>query len=109
MHRSLIVARIATGAEEQVARIFAESDGTELPRLAQIRHRSLYRLGDLYVHLLESGAPSHETLGAIRGHPEFARISEELQPYISPYLPTWAGPQDAVADCFYTYEPGERA
>ena len=39
-----------------------------------------------------------------RGHPEFIRISERLRPYISPYLPTWRSPRDAMAHCFYRYD-----
>ncbi|EEP70053.1 polyketide synthesis cyclase, partial [Micromonospora sp. ATCC 39149] len=53
MNRSLIVAKVGPDTEKRIAEIFAESDATELPRLAGVRHRSLYRLGDLYVHLLE--------------------------------------------------------
>lgn len=107
MHRSLIVARIAPGAERRVAQIFAESDETDLPRIAGIDHRSLYRLGDLYVHLIETSRPSAQALEAARSHPEFARVSRRLEPSISPYLATWRSPADAVAECFYSWEPGE--
>jgi cyclase len=109
MHRSLIVAKIVPGTERQVAEIWSESDRTELPKIAKIRHRSLYSLGDLYVHLLESEEPSSATLGAARKEPEFHRISERLKPYISAYLSTWQSPKDAVASCFYTWEPEEGA
>lgn len=105
MHRSLIVARVVPDAERQVAQIFAESDETELPRIAGVRHRSLYRLHDLYVHLLETADAGADALRAAREHPEFARVSERLQQYISPYLPTWRSPQDAVAHCFYRFDP----
>ena len=89
MHRSLIVAKIVPSAQQRVADIFAESDATALPHLAGVRHRALYRLHDLYVHLLETAADGPETLRAAGNHPEFARVSERLRPYISPYLPTW--------------------
>lgn len=105
MYRSLIIAKIVPGTEDEVARIWAESDETELPRTAKITHRSLYSLGDLYVHLLESGQPSSDALNAARGEPEFARVSERLRPFISAYLPTWRNPSDAVASCFYTWSP----
>lgn len=105
MHRSLIVARIAPGAEHDVARIFAESDRTELPAIAGIRHRSLYTLGDCYIHMIESDDPGREAVERARQHPEFARVSAALDPFITPYLSTWRGPQDAAAKCFYTYEP----
>ena len=43
-----------------------------------------------------------------RGHPEFVRVSERLRPYISPYLPTWRSPRDAMAHCFYRYDASGR-
>ncbi|GAA1991504.1 TcmI family type II polyketide cyclase [Kitasatospora viridis] len=103
MHRSLIIAKIAPGAEQQVAEIFAESDRGDLPTVAHVQRRSLYRLGDLYVHLIESDAPSPEVIAAARSHPEFALLSERLDPFISPYLPTWRSPQDAIAARFYDW------
>jgi cyclase len=104
MNRTLIVARIAPGSHADVARIFAESDATELPRVAGVRHRSLYRLGDIYVHLLETADAGHEAVENARGNPEFKRVSDRLSEHITPYLSTWASPQDAIAECFYTYE-----
>lgn len=105
MHRSLIVAKIDPSAEREVAEIWARSDATELPRLAGVRHRSLYRLGDLYVHLLETEDRGAEAIERARQHPEFGRISTELDPFITPYLRTWRSPQDAQAHRFYTWEP----
>ncbi|RLK26085.1 cyclase [Micromonospora sp. M71_S20] len=104
MDRSLIVAKVVPSAEARVAEIFAESDATELPRLVGVRHRSLYRLGDLYVHLLETETPGGGAVEAARGHPEFARVSARLRPYVSPYLPTWREPRDAMARCFYRFD-----
>nr|WP_042192817.1 TcmI family type II polyketide cyclase [Kibdelosporangium sp. MJ126-NF4] len=105
MHRTLIVAKIRPGAEQRVAELFAESDRTELPHIAGVRHRSLYRLGDLYAHLLETDDRGDEAVAEARRHPEFARISGLLDEHITPYLPTWQSPKDAMADCFYTWEP----
>lgn len=104
MNRSLILAKIVPDAEHEVARIFAESDQTDLPRVAGVRHRSLYRLGDLYVHLLETEETGAEAVENARAHPEFARVSERLRPFITPYLPTWRSPRDAQAQCFYHWE-----
>ncbi|MGW4500334.1 TcmI family type II polyketide cyclase [Micromonospora sp. NPDC004336] len=104
MDRSLIVAKVVPSAEARVAEIFAESDATELPHLVGVRHRSLYRLGDLYVHLLETEAQAEAAVEAARGHPEFARVSARLRPYVSPYLPTWREPRDAMARCFYRFD-----
>ncbi|MEU8332686.1 TcmI family type II polyketide cyclase [Micromonospora sp. NPDC048839] len=104
MDRSLIVAKLDPTAEERVAEIFAESDATELPRLVGVRHRSLYRLHDLYVHLLETEHPAADAVEGARGHPEFIRVSDRLRPYVSPYLPTWRSPRDAMAQCFYRFD-----
>ncbi|KXK58071.1 polyketide synthase [Micromonospora rosaria] len=110
MDRSLIIAKVVPTAEQQVAEIFADSDATELPRLVGVRHRSLYRLGDLYVHLLETESPAGDSVEAVREHPEFTRVSDRLRPYISPYLPTWRSPRDAMAHRFYHWDatPGRR-
>ncbi|QLQ36188.1 TcmI family type II polyketide cyclase [Micromonospora robiginosa] len=110
MDRSLIVAKVVPTAEDRIAEIFAESDATELPGLVGVRHRALYRLHDLYVHLLETEAPTEGAVEDARGHPEFVRISERLRPYVSPYLSTWRSPRDAMAHCFYRYDaPGHPA
>jgi len=104
MDRSLIIAKVVPGAERQVAEIFADSDRTELPGLVGVRHRSLYRLHDLYVHLLETESTGTDVVTAAREHPEFTRVSDRLQPYITPYLPTWRSPRDAVAHRFYHWD-----
>lgn len=104
VHRSLIVARIKPDAHDKVAQIWADSDATELPRIAGVEHRSLWTLGDVYIQLLETAEPGQETINRIKGHPEFVGISEKLSEFISPYLPTWRSPKDAQARRFYTYE-----
>lgn len=104
MYRSLIVAKIAPEAEGEVARIWAQSDQTELPMVAGVRRRQLYRLGDLYVHLLETERPGSEAIRTARAHEEFDLISQRLAPFVSPYLPDWRSPGDAVATCFYSWE-----
>ncbi|MFV2102416.1 TcmI family type II polyketide cyclase [Micromonospora sp. LOL_024] len=104
MDRTLIVAKVVPTAEAAVAEIFAESDTTDLPRLVGVRHRSLYRLHDLYVHLLETGSTGDGAVEAAREHPEFVRVSARLRPHISPYLPDWRSPRDAMAHCFYRFD-----
>lgn len=103
MNRSVIVAKIEPASEKDVAAIWAESDLTELPRLAGVLHRSLYRLGDLYVHLLETEQPGAVAVEAARRHLEFSRVSERLSSYITPYLADWTSPRDAQAHCFYEW------
>jgi cyclase len=104
--RGVIVARIKPGAEEEVARLFADSDATELPGLAGVRHRSLFVLDDLYIHYVETDDEFAGAVEAIRDHPLFKDISEKLDDYITPYDPeTWKSPKDAQAQEFYRWEP----
>jgi cyclase len=104
--RGLIVARIKPGAEDEVARIFAESDQTELPRITGVRHRSLYVLDDIYIHLVEMDDEFADAVDNVRNHELFQDISRKLDPYIQPYDPdTWRSPKDAQARQFYTWEP----
>jgi cyclase len=103
--RGLIVARIKPGSEEEVARIFAESDRTELPRITGVRHRSLFVLDDIYIHLVETDDEFAEMVDSVRDHDLFQDISRKLDPYIQPYNPeTWRSPKDAQAREFYSWE-----
>ena len=106
VRRGLIVARIKPGSEEEVARIFAESDATELPQLARVRHRSLFVLEDLYFHYVETDADFEDVVDQVRDHPLFKEISRRLDAYITPYNPeTWRSPKDAQAREFYSWDP----
>jgi cyclase len=103
--RGLIVARIKPGCKEKVAELFAESDSGELPAMAGVRHRSLFALGDVYVHLVEIERDFDEAVADIRDHPLFRELSEKLEAYIEPYDPaTWRSPKDAMADEFYSWD-----
>jgi cyclase len=101
----VIVARIRPWAREKVAELFTQSDAGQLPRLAGVRHRSLYMLGDLYVHLVETDEDVDGAIDGIRDHPGFREISAKLEPYIEPYDPeTWRSPKDAMAVEFYRWD-----
>jgi len=103
--RGLIIARIKPGAEDEVAQIFADSDRTELPQLAGVRHRSLFVLDDIYVHYVETDADFELAVDEVRDHPLFKEISRKLDDYITPYNPeTWRSPKDATAREFYSWE-----
>jgi cyclase len=105
VRRGLIVARIRPGARDKVAAIFAASDATELPALAGVRHRSLFVLEDLYVHLVEIDDDFERAVDGVREHALFREISARLEPYIEPYNPvTWRSPKDAMADEFYSWD-----
>jgi cyclase len=103
--RAVIVARIKPGAKDRVAEVFADSDAGPLPRLAGVRHRSLYALGDVYVHLVEMEEDARDAIEGVRDHPLFREISARLEPYIEPYDPaTWRSPKDAMAVEFYRWD-----
>jgi cyclase len=104
--RGCIVAKIKPGHEDDVARLFAESDKSELPEMAGVRHRSLFVLDDLYVHYVETDDDFASAVDAVRDHPLFREISAKLDDYITPYDPaTWTSPKDAQAREFYSWDP----
>ena len=103
--RAVIVARIKPGARDRVAEVFSESDAGELPRLAGVRHRSLFVLDDVYVHLVETDDDVEGAIDQVRDHPLFREVSARLEPYIEPYDPaTWRSPKDAMAVEFYRWD-----
>ena len=106
MYRALIVARMDPGAADKIAHVFTESDHhSDLPALIGVRGRSLFRFGELYLHLIEGERPIGQAVAEHRDHPQFQRISDELRPHVSPYhLDTWRGPEDAMAQEFYRWE-----
>jgi cyclase len=103
MHSTLIVARMEPGAGDEVARIFREFDGTEMPDLMGTRRRQLFSYRGLYLHVQDfdsdqGGAAIEEA----KRHPLFMQISDDLKPYIVAYDPaTWRSPSDAMATRFY--------
>jgi cyclase len=106
VNRTLIVARIAPGAQEQVAGIFARSDQSELPGQLGVQRRALYTFHELYLHVIDFDRPSDEAMRTAATLPAFRQISEELSPYITAYDPTtWSSPRDAMASCFYDWTP----
>jgi cyclase len=108
LKRGVIVAKIKPDSQEEVAKIFAESDESELPRLAGVRHRSLFVLEDVYVHYIELDEDFAESVDAVRDHPLFKEISRRLDEYITPYNPnTWRSPKDAQALEFYSWDAPE--
>jgi cyclase len=101
----VIVAKIAPGAEDKVAEIFARSDESDLPQLAGVRHRSLFVLDDVYIHYVETDENFEAAVDQVREHPLFKEISRELDAHITPYDPeTWQSPKDATAREFYSWD-----
>jgi|tagenome__1003787_1003787.scaffolds.fasta_scaffold20410664_2 cyclase len=104
---TVIVQRMKPGAEENIAHVFADSDSGLLPVETGVTGRWLYGIDDVMVHLLEQDPV---TAAAVRENhesrrPAFARIMEELSPYLSPYRPDgWRTPRDSVATPFYRWK-----
>ena len=106
MRRGVIVAKIKPGSEDAVAEIFAESDRSELPEIVGVKHRSLFILEDIYIHLVELEDDFDEKVADVRDHPLFKEISRKLDDHIIPYNPeTWKSPKDATAREFYSWDP----
>lgn len=105
--RLLIVARLRRGGASEVARLFAESDTTELPHALGVTRRELFTYHDLYFHHVEFAGDPAEAMALARSRPDFMRLSEELSPHVTPFDPeTWRSPADAAASPFYLWEAG---
>lgn len=109
MHSTLIVARMAPGDAESVARLFAEFDRTSMPGLMGTRRRELFSYQGLYFHLQDFDSGSgQEQIDSAKSHPLFVDISAKLKAHIEPYDPaTWRSPADAMATRFYHWTEGE--
>jgi cyclase len=109
MHRALIVARMKPGSASGIADIFADSDRGELPGLVGVKGRSLFRYGDVYLHLIEGDKPPGPEVARVADHPAFRDISDRLSDFVAPYDPeTWRSPKDAMAEEFYRWERTSR-
>lgn len=105
MHRTLIVARMKPESADGIAGVFAESDRGELPGLVGVHSRTLFRFGDVYLHLIETDRPGGAAVEQVAGHPEFVAVSERLRPFVDAYDPqTWRSPKDAMAQEFYRWQ-----
>jgi cyclase len=103
MHRTLIVARLKPEDEEPVAKIFAESDATELPEMVGASRRTLFTFHGLYFHLVEADENITTPLYAARSHPLFVDVNTKLAQYMRPYSPDWREPKDSMAKVFYSW------
>lgn len=105
MDKTLIVARMQPGAEQDIAEIFAASDSTELPERIGVGSRTLFRFHDLYMHLIEAEKPIQPAVEDARQDRLFRDISDRLSPFIAPYDPhKWRSPSDAMATAFYSWQ-----
>jgi cyclase len=106
MYSTLIVARMKSGAEGDVAGLFKDFDATDMPHLMGTRRRQLFFYQGLYFHLQDfDGDDGVERISHSRTDPRFVRISEDLKPFIQPYDPeTWRSPADALSTRFYRWD-----
>ncbi|MGF7237208.1 MAG: TcmI family type II polyketide cyclase [Frankia sp.] len=106
MHSTLIVARINPGTDAEVAKLFRDFDGSEMPHLMGTRRRQLFHYQGLYFHLQDfAGDDGVERIDQSRTDPRFVQISDDLKPFIQAYDPaTWRSPADALATRFYRWE-----
>ncbi|MFF1683790.1 MULTISPECIES: TcmI family type II polyketide cyclase [unclassified Streptomyces] len=105
MHSTLIVARIAAGADAEVAQRFGDFDRSDMPHRMGTRRRQPFTHKGLYFHLQDfDDATGGERIEAAKTDPRFVRISDDLKPFIEAYDPaTWRSPADAVATRFYDW------
>lgn len=109
MVKTLIVARMLPGSEQDIASVFAASDATELPRRIGVQSRTLFRFHDLYMHLIEAEQPLSAAVDSQREDPLFREVSENLSPFVSAYDPdTWRAPSDAMAKAFYRWQSADQ-
>ncbi|CAL9310356.1 MULTISPECIES: TcmI family type II polyketide cyclase [unclassified Streptomyces] len=108
MHSTLIVARMLPAASDDVARLFADFDATEMPHRMGTRRRQLFHYRGLYFHLQDFDSDDgSRRIEEAKTDPRFVRISEDLKPHIEAYDPaTWRSPADAMATRFYHWEAG---
>ncbi|MFD0691992.1 TcmI family type II polyketide cyclase [Actinomadura fibrosa] len=106
MFTSLIVTNFVPGSEGKIARLFSESDSTELPALIGVQRRRLYTIRDVYIHLVEADRPISEGLEKHHGNPLFQQISRDLDEYILPFEGKWGSVHQASAQQFYHWERG---
>jgi cyclase len=104
--RTLIVARMDPSETDAVAKIFTDSDSTDLPNLIGVSQRTLFRFHGLYFHLVETDHDITPNLTKARNHPLYEDINQRLAKHIRPYDPGWREPKDAMAEPFYAWKAG---
>ncbi|MBO0913765.1 TcmI family type II polyketide cyclase [Streptomyces laculatispora] len=105
MHSTLIVAKMDPASISDVAKLFGDFDGTEMPHRMGTRRRQLFSFRGLYFHLQDFDENNGgELIEEAKTDPRFIGISQELKPFIQAYDPkTWRSPADAMATRFYDW------
>ncbi|MFF1511619.1 TcmI family type II polyketide cyclase [Streptomyces sp. NPDC058326] len=104
MHSTLIVARMNPESAQQVAELFRDFDGSELPHRMGTLRRQLFMYKGLYFHLQDfADDQGGASIEAAKTDPRFVQISSDLKPFIEAYDPAWKTPSDAMAQRFYSW------
>lgn len=105
MFSTLIVARMEPASASDVAALFSEFDGSEMPHRMGTRRRQLFHYRGLYFHLQDFDSDDGgERIEDAKTDARFVKISQDLKPFIDAYDPaTWRSPADAMAQRFYDW------
>lgn len=106
MFSTLIVAKFKRPDLEEIAGLFGAFDKTDMPHRMGTLRRQLFNYHDLYIHA-QDFAEDHgpEQVENARQDERFVKISNDLRPFFDPYDPSWQSPRDAMASCFYRWQP----
>ncbi|MFC8346489.1 TcmI family type II polyketide cyclase [Streptomyces sp. GKU 895] len=106
MRSMVTVSKMDRDAIPEVSKLFAEFDSTEIPGLIGLHRRQLFIHHGVQVHLYDFVEKSDQAaLEKVKSDPRMARLSVDLQPFVTPYEPeTWNSPADSAASCFYAWE-----
>lgn len=88
MVRSMIIGRLRPGVvKEQIIHAFQISDATELPHMIGVHCRSVFILGDIYVHLIEAEVPVEAVLTTMKDNFLFKSVKQDLDQFIESLAP----------------------
>jgi cyclase len=106
MYTTLIIAKFKNPDLDEISGLFGEFDKTDMPERMGTLRRQLFNYRNLYIHA-QDFAEDHgpERVEEARKDPRFIQISQDLKSFFEPYDPSWQGPKDAMASCFYRWQP----
>lgn len=105
LYTSLVVAKLNTERLDEIKRLFAEFDRSDMPQKMGTVRRQLFTFHDLYFHLQDFQTDEGtERIETAKSEPEFIQISQDLRPFFEPYAPNWQSPKDSIAERFYYWE-----
>ncbi|HUQ55890.1 TcmI family type II polyketide cyclase [Lentzea sp.] len=106
MFSTLIGARFDPPHQPDIAKLFGESDSSDVPERMGTLRRQLIGHHDLYSHLQNfTSEDGKQAIEAARTDPRPQQISADMRPFVEAYDPvTWRSPADAMATGFYHRE-----